>query len=70
MLGERLFSSALRVSSAGVQLWTHYDVMDNVLCNVVGRKRILLWPPAQVGDGSALILPWQPVLDKAFAYPL
>lgn len=25
------FSSVLRVTSAGLSLWTHYDVMDNVL---------------------------------------
>lgn len=46
--GERFFSAAFRVSSARTQLWTHYDVMDNVLCNVVGVKRICLWPPSQV----------------------
>ena len=45
---EQLFSTALRVSSTGSQLWTHYDVMDNVLCNIVGRKQVVLWPPHQV----------------------
>eukprot|EP00730_Choanoeca_flexa_P018559 TRINITY_DN9029_c0_g1_i3.p1 TRINITY_DN9029_c0_g1~~TRINITY_DN9029_c0_g1_i3.p1 ORF type:complete len:683 (+),score=127.18 TRINITY_DN9029_c0_g1_i3:81-2051(+) len=53
----KLFSTALRISSAGVQLWTHYDVMDNYLCNITGRKRVLLWPPSQAGnlylDGSS-----------------
>lgn len=48
--GERYFSSALRISSAKTQLWTHYDVMDNVVCNVVGIKRVCLWPPDQVCD--------------------
>ncbi|GFH29714.1 tRNA wybutosine-synthesizing 5 [Haematococcus lacustris] len=41
-----LFSSVLRVSSPGLQLWTHYDVMDNLLMQVKGVKRVLLWPPA------------------------
>lgn len=46
--GERYFGSSLRVSSKGTQLWTHYDVMDNLLCNVTGIKRVCLWPPDQV----------------------
>eukprot|EP00050_Salpingoeca_kvevrii_P011409 m.15146 g.15146 ORF g.15146 m.15146 type:complete len:1016 (-) comp3415_c0_seq2:71-3118(-) len=46
--GDRLFSSALRIGSKGLQLWTHYDIMDNVLCNVIGRKRVVLWPPSEV----------------------
>ena len=47
IIEEQKFSIALRLSSAGVQLWTHYDIMDNVLFNVVGRKRVLLFPPSQ-----------------------
>ena len=31
---EKHFSSVFRVSSAGLQLWTHYDVMDNILVQV------------------------------------
>jgi hypothetical protein len=31
---DRHFSSVLRVSSAGLRLWTHYDVMDNLLLQV------------------------------------
>lgn len=42
-------SSVLRVASAGTQLWTHYDVMDNALVQAVGRKRVVLWPPAEAG---------------------
>jgi tRNA wybutosine-synthesizing protein 4 len=30
-----------------MQLWTHYDVMDNILINVVGRKRVVLFPVSQ-----------------------
>jgi tRNA wybutosine-synthesizing protein 5 len=33
---ERHFSSVLRVSSPGLRLWTHYDVMDNLLLQVGG----------------------------------
>jgi len=44
---DRKFSSVLRVSSSGVRIWTHYDVMDNVYCQVVGHKTAVLWPPGQ-----------------------
>jgi len=37
---EREFSSALRISSNQIQMWTHYDVMDNVLCQIVGSKKV------------------------------
>lgn len=42
---ERLFSSVLRVSSPGIRVWTHYDVLDNVYLQVVGRKQAVLWAP-------------------------
>ena len=42
---ERLFSSILRVSSARLRVWTHYDVLDNVYVQVVGSKRAVLWAP-------------------------
>ena len=42
-----LFSSVFRMSSASVQLWTHYDVMDNILIEVRGHKRVVLFPPDQ-----------------------
>ena len=42
---EAYFSSVLRVSAEGMKLWTHYDVMDNVLIQMMGRKRITLWHP-------------------------
>ena len=29
-----LFSSVLRIGSPGIRLWTHYDVMDNVLMQI------------------------------------
>jgi len=59
---DRTFSSVFRVSSGGVRVWTHYDVMDNVYVQVVGRKRAVLWPPDQAlnlyldgGDKSRVI---------------
>jgi len=48
--GERYFGSSLRISSKDTQLWTHYDVMDNLLCNVTGIKRVCLWPPDQAAN--------------------
>ncbi|XP_071941241.1 tRNA wybutosine-synthesizing protein 5-like isoform X2 [Antedon mediterranea] len=58
---DRFFSSVLRVGSAGVQLWTHYDVMDNILIQVNGRKKVVLFSPKDalnlylVGDKSEVI---------------
>ncbi|XP_074685632.1 tRNA wybutosine-synthesizing protein 5 isoform X3 [Strix aluco] len=42
---EQFFSSVFRISSAGLQLWTHYDVMDNFLIQVTGKKRVFLYSP-------------------------
>ena len=44
---KQKFSSVFRMSSPGVQLWTHYDVMDNILIEVKGSKRVVLFPPNQ-----------------------
>ncbi|CAD7973629.1 unnamed protein product [Amoebophrya sp. A25] len=41
---EACYSTVLRMCSPGAKVWLHYDVCDNVLCQVVGRKRVLLWP--------------------------
>ncbi|QSZ35918.1 hypothetical protein DSL72_007040 [Monilinia vaccinii-corymbosi] len=40
-------SSPLRISGP-VNMWLHYDVMANVLCQVRGSKRLLLFPPSDV----------------------
>jgi tRNA wybutosine-synthesizing protein 4 len=40
-------SSVLRISG-NVNLWLHYDVMSNILCQISGSKRILLFPPSSV----------------------
>ncbi|XP_071509885.1 tRNA wybutosine-synthesizing protein 5-like [Diadema antillarum] len=57
---EQFFSSVLRVGSANLQLWTHYDVMDNVLIQIRGHKRVILFSPQDAnylyltGDKSAI----------------
>ncbi|KAH8425383.1 cupin-like domain-containing protein [Aspergillus melleus] len=44
---ENAHSSPLRISGP-VTLWLHYDVMANVLCQVRGEKRLILFPPQDV----------------------
>ncbi|ELT88607.1 hypothetical protein CAPTEDRAFT_174378 [Capitella teleta] len=61
---QKFFSSVFRISSRKIQLWTHYDVMDNILIVVSGRKRVVLYPPSdalflylagQSGDSSSSV---------------
>nr|CAD7194244.1 unnamed protein product [Timema douglasi]CAD7421617.1 unnamed protein product [Timema poppensis] len=58
---EDFFSSVFRIGSPGVQLWTHYDVMDNILIQVKGRKRMVLYSPDEAlnmyltGDKSQVL---------------
>ncbi|KAK3589777.1 hypothetical protein CHS0354_021110 [Potamilus streckersoni] len=58
---DRFFSSVFRIASPGIQLWTHYDVMDNLLIQVNGRKRVVLFSPQEVdklylnGDKSEVL---------------
>jgi tRNA wybutosine-synthesizing protein 5 len=67
---EKLFSSVLRVGSANIQLWTHYDIMDNLLVQVRGHKRVVLFPPCDAsylylnGDKSEIVNIEQPDLEK------
>lgn len=67
---DRLFSSVLRVSSPGVRVWTHYDVLDNVYVQVVGRKRAVMWAPSDAlnlyldGDKSRVVDIDQPDLEQ------
>ncbi|KAF2719357.1 Clavaminate synthase-like protein [Polychaeton citri CBS 116435] len=44
---DNAHSSPLRISGP-VTMWLHYDVMANVLCQIQGRKRLLLFPPSDV----------------------
>ncbi|NXT93333.1 TYW5 protein, partial [Anhinga rufa] len=70
---EQFFSSVFRISSAGLQLWTHYDVMDNFLIQVTGKKRVVLYSPRDApylylsGTKSQVLDVDNPDLEK---YPL
>lgn len=44
-LNERYHSSILRISSKHSRLWMHFDLYDNVLCQVAGIKTVYLFPP-------------------------
>lgn len=46
----RLHQSCLRMNAPPLQLWTHFDTLDNVLCQVVGSKRVVLFPPSAYND--------------------
>ncbi|KAF2396660.1 LCM-domain-containing protein [Trichodelitschia bisporula] len=57
-------SSPLRIA-ANVAMWLHYDVMANVLCQIRGRRRIVLFPPAdwmrlnfRPGDTTSALNVW------------
>jgi len=73
---NKIFSSVLRVSSMGVRVWTHYDVMDNIYCQVVGHKEAVLWPPSEadklylVGDKSKVVNINNPDTQKFPLFPL
>jgi tRNA wybutosine-synthesizing protein 4 len=57
----RLHQSCLRMNAPPLQLWTHFDTLDNVLCQIVGSKRVVLFPPSEYnnlymsGSSSAVI---------------
>ncbi|KAJ9447598.1 tRNA wybutosine-synthesizing protein 4 [Diplonema papillatum] len=42
----RYHSSALRITSPSTELWTHYDTLPNLLCQVASSKTCTVWPPA------------------------
>lgn len=69
---KKTFSSVLRISSPSVQLWTHYDVLDNILCQVWGTKRVILWPPSDLSKlsikGSSTTSTGHPILDHDQLY--
>ncbi|GFY78948.1 tRNA wybutosine-synthesizing protein 5 [Trichonephila inaurata madagascariensis] len=58
---QDVFSSIFRIASKGVSIWTHYDVMDNALIQVKGRKKAVLFPPTDAlnlylnGDKSEVL---------------
>ncbi|KAL0964063.1 hypothetical protein UPYG_G00317860 [Umbra pygmaea] len=67
---DQFFSSVFRISSCGLQLWTHYDVMDNMLAQVTGRKRVVLYSPQDAlhlylsGDKSEVLDIDSPDLER------
>lgn len=44
-MDPKYFSSVFRIGSKDMQLWTHYDMMDNILCHMYGTKHVTLWNP-------------------------
>lgn len=46
---SKIHSTPLRISGP-VTMWLHYDVMANVLCQIRGRKRVVLFPPSDVAN--------------------
>ncbi|XP_046584131.1 tRNA wybutosine-synthesizing protein 5-like [Haliotis rubra] len=72
---SKFYSSVFRIASPGVQLWTHYDVMDNLLIQVNGRKRVVLFSPREVenlylnGDKSEVIDIDNPDLERFPKFP-
>ncbi|KAI0106964.1 leucine carboxyl methyltransferase [Nemania sp. FL0031] len=51
LVKQNEFSSVLRISGR-VNMWLHYDVMANVYCQIIGFKKLLLFPPGDVGHLS------------------
>lgn len=47
---DKFFSSVLRVGSPELQLWTHYDIMDNILMQIKGTKRVILFSPQDANN--------------------
>lgn len=46
----RVHQSCLRLNASPLQLWNHYDTFDNVLCQIVGNKRVVMFPPSQYNN--------------------
>ncbi|KAK7506779.1 hypothetical protein BaRGS_00002254 [Batillaria attramentaria] len=67
---SKFFSSVFRIASKGLQLWTHYDIMDNMLIQVTGHKRVVLFSPQEAenlyldGDKSSVLDIDNPDLSK------
>ncbi|CAI9716881.1 Hypothetical predicted protein [Octopus vulgaris] len=58
---KSFFSSVFRIASKSTQLWTHYDIMDNILMQIKGRKRVVLFSPQDahnlyLQDGKSTVL--------------
>lgn len=46
----RLHQCCWRMNAIPLTLWMHYDTSDNVLCQIVGRKKVTLIPPNQYNN--------------------
>lgn len=46
----RMHQACWRINSFPMTLWMHYDTLDNVLCQIVGRKKVTLFPPSQYNN--------------------
>lgn len=46
-ISNHMHSSPLRISGP-VNMWLHYDVMANILCQIRGTKQLLLFPPGEI----------------------
>ncbi|KAJ6005850.1 LCM-domain-containing protein [Penicillium sp. IBT 35674x] len=46
-VSDNVHSSPLRISGP-VTMWLHYDVMANVLCQIRGERRLILFPPDDI----------------------
>ena len=44
------YSLPLRIASAGLKLWGHYDCLDNILIQYQGTKQVILLPPSAYLD--------------------
>lgn len=70
-LGHHCFSSILRVSTPDLHLWTHYDIMNNILIQVVNEKFVTLFPPDQAENldiPPGINMSSSPVLDVFSPY--
>ncbi len=47
LVADAYHSSPLRISGE-VAMWLHVDIMANVLCQIQGSKRLILFPPANM----------------------
>lgn len=70
VIKPRMHQACLRINSCSVSVWLHYDVMDNILCQIVGVKKVTLFPPSQwnnlymVGSSSPLLSMSNPDLER------
>ncbi|KAH9601656.1 hypothetical protein LSM04_005692 [Trypanosoma melophagium] len=47
---SRMHQACFRLSAPPLELWTHYDTLDNVLCQIVGTKRVVIFPPSEYNN--------------------